>query len=259
MRLRRLVLIPAVACAAVVAFAAPAQANPPENTATVGWSQDWHFTDANNWTFSMTVPGAVVTGTGYDTDDVRYFSGTVTDTSPDSEACAYLSFDEGGGSQTIIACNGTIPFSQFDPTPGDYVFSLALRNANNTWRQQQGMTIPTTKGYPALRAAGNGAHWSYVTPTQVDYALVRPGAAVNGTATAGVVPRSTTAVVYGSTCTRTTVTGEYNATLATGSVCGSSSPGTIGASGIEHYFRVVNCLQTRILGANPRCVDVTVR
>src|SRR5262245_8938391 len=135
MRLRRLVLVPAVVGAAVLAVAAPAHANPPENTATVGWSQDWHFTDANTWTFSMTIPGVSVTGTGYDTDDVRYFSGTVTDTTPESDACAYLTFEEDGGVATIIACDGTVPFSQFDPTPGDYTFSLMKRNANNTWRQ----------------------------------------------------------------------------------------------------------------------------
>jgi hypothetical protein len=150
MRVRRLVLIPAVACVAVFAFAAPAAANnPPENTATVGWSQDWHFTDANNFVFTMTIPGGVqVTGTGYDTDDVRYFEGTVTDTTPDPDACAWLTFDEDGGSQTWIACNGSVSFTQFDPTPNDYTFSLMMRNANNTWRQAMGMVIPTDQGLP---------------------------------------------------------------------------------------------------------------
>ena len=262
MRVRRLVLIPAVACAAVFAFAAPAAANnPPENTATVGWSQDWHFTDANNFVFTMTIPGGVeVTGTGYDTDDVRYFEGTVTDTTPDPDACAWLDFTEDGGEQTWIACNGSVSFTQFDPTPHDYTFSLMMRNANNTWRQAMGMVIPTTKGYPAMRAAGNGVHWSYVTPTQVNYTIVRPGAAVNGYANAGVPSRTTTATIYSATCTNNTVTGEYQAVLATANgVCASSSPGTVSASGIEHYFRVVNFLQIRIHGGNPRCVEADVR
>ena len=121
------------------------------------------------------------------------------------------------------------------------------------------MVIRTTMGYPELRAAGNGVHWSYLTPTQVNYAIVRPGAAVNGYANAGVPSRSTTATIFGSTCTRNTVTGEYQVTLATTSVGASSSPGTVSANGIEHYFRVVNCLQVRVMGANPRCVEADVR
>lgn len=261
MRLLRLVLIPAVVSAAVLALATPALATPPENTGTVGWAQDWHFTDANNWTFSMTIPGgAVVTGTGYDTEDVRYFTGTVTDTTPEPNLCSGLSYEEGGGEAEVIACDSTIPFSQFDPTPGDYLFELTVYSTDNGYiRVGQLMPIPTTKGYPALRSAGNGVNWAFVNPGQVNYAIVRPGAAVVGSANQGVPSRTTTAVIYGSTCTRTTVFAEYDVKLATASGCASSSPYSVTGSGFVHYFRVVNCLQVRVLGANPRCVEAYIR
>src|SRR4029079_18028822 len=110
-------------------------------------------------------------------------------------------------------CDGTVSFSQFDDTPGTYDFELNQSGDyhqgtnQNLWNAVSYLTVPSTKYHAELRAAGTGASWNYVSASQVNYSIVRPGGSVFGTANAdGASSRSTTATIYASECTRTSVT-----------------------------------------------------
>lgn len=247
---------------ATIVASLPARADVPPQPIVVkpglGWAGEWHFTGANYWSYSMAIPGVSVTGTGYDSDDIRYFNGTLTDTSPSSDLCAYLTFAEGGGAATYIACDGTVTFSQFDDTPGTYQFTFALRNASNMWRATSYLTIPSTKNHPELRASGNGAGWHYVADNQAQYSIVRPGAIVSGIAY-GIGYRTTSATIVPSACTETTVSSPY-AELASKTACSANATISV-PSGIYESFTVRNCLapsKGSVIPAPTKCVPLIV-
>jgi len=280
--LARVGIAAALACIAVFSMSSPALADPqpynPVEYPTAGWSGQWQFSGPHAWSLTMNMPGTVVAITGWDEDNSRYFSGTITDTTSVNR-CSTIRFYEGGGMAYYTACDGTVSFSQFDNTPGTYDFELNQLGDyhegtnQNLWNAVSYLTVPSTKYHAELRAAGTGASWSYVSASQVNYWIVRPGGSVFGSANGdGTGPRSTTATIYAAECTRTSIADSGNTVVATKDVCAGQSPGTISASnfGGYHGFEVKNCVvrsQVLVVGGGTtvgrpgpqHCIPLTVR
>ncbi|WP_144120563.1 hypothetical protein [Catellatospora sichuanensis] len=261
---RRRLAVTAAALALAAALPAPAAlADPgtPPNIVhpNVGWSGSWEFQDGNNWSYSLVMPMGTVTGTGYDDSSVRVFAGTVTDTTPDPNICAYLTFAEAGGAQTYIACDGSVPFYQVDPTPTEYTFTLHVRDVSDDYHYSamSKLVVPSTKYHTALRADGVGAKWQWVSATTAEFKIVRPSAVVTGTAV-GYGSRAVTAITYAFTCARTTVLDD-DTLKGQSETCNNT---TVASATTHHEFEVRSCLVESVLGGRPgatKCVPLLVR
>lgn len=261
---RRRLAVTAAALLLAAALPAPAALADPGTPANVihpgpGWSGGWEFSDANNWSYSLVMPMGSVTGTGYDDSSVRVFAGTVTDHTPDPNVCAYLTFAEAGGSQTYIACDGSVPFYQVDPTPTEYTFTLHVRNVSNDYyfSAMSRLVVPSTKYHTALRADGVGAKWEWLSSTSAEFRIVRPSAVVTGTAV-GYRSHAVTAITYAFACARTTVLDE-GTLKGQSETCNNT---TVATADTYDEFEVRSCLVESVLGGRPvptKCVPLLVR
>ncbi|NUT33563.1 MAG: hypothetical protein HOV79_10860 [Hamadaea sp.] len=262
MSLRRLCASALALAMAVVAIGSPAAADVPSppiiGLPGAGWSGEWKFTGANAWQYSITMPGASVTGTGWDTSDVRMFSGMLTDTSPEADRCAVLTFEETAGYQTFVACDGSVYFSHNDPTPAQYTFTLVLRNIVDAhyFSATARLKVPSTKYLPELRANNVGGKWSFASTSHGEYRIVRPGVIVQGEMH-GWDYRSADATTSAfSTCARTSLEdGDW--TRAEGEVCNGSVEIAATVT-ISRDFEVRSCLLTARAGTETKCFGLLI-
>lgn len=174
--LARVGIAAAAACLVVFSMSSPALADPqPDNPVeypTAGWSGQWQFSGPHAWSLTMTMPGTVIAITGWDEDDSRYFSGTITDTTSVNR-CSTIRFYEGGGMAYYTACDGTVSFSQFDNTPGTYDFELHQWGDYHQGHEPEPLEcrfIPDRAVYQIPRRTAGGGHRS-----ELELCLCEPG------------------------------------------------------------------------------------
>ncbi|BCB82923.1 hypothetical protein Psuf_002360 [Phytohabitans suffuscus] len=178
----------------------------PATAAYDGWHAKWSFSDGHRWTFSINIGSATVAGSGYDDENIRYLSGTVTDASPQSHLCARVDFKEPAGVHgRYTACGGSVYFSHLDDSPSDYTFTLSIVATNSsTVDQSAHITVPGTATRPDLRASGVGAGWQFVDDDFYRFHIIRPHAVVLGRAMqVSNGPRWFEVNTYTSGCART--------------------------------------------------------
>lgn len=262
MSLRRFCAAMFAAAIVLAVPATPAAADVPSppilGIPGAGWAGHWKFTGANAWEYAISLPGASVTGSGWDTSDVRIFSGVLTDTSPETDRCAYLTFEEAAGYQTFVACDGSVLFSHNDPTPAQYTFTLVLRNVVDPhyYSATARLKVPSTKYLPELRANGVGGKWSFANTSDGEYRIVRPGVIVDGEMHGWQWRASNATTSAFSTCARTSiVNGDWM--RAEGEVCNDSQE-IATATTMSREFEVRSCLLTARAGTATKCFGLLI-
>lgn len=228
-RLLSLTATTATVLVGVLLVSSSAHADPPVMQTwaqpDVGSSGEWRFDNDHEWHFSTNLWGASVAGTGYDDDNVRVFQGTLTDTTPSDNLCAYFTFAESTGAATVVACNGTVPFSHIDTTPATYTFTLVARNTWDTWHSEAKLIIPSTKYHTALRAYGVGAKWERTQYDGTQFQIVRPHTVIDGF-DGGVYDygysRKAWVTTHAFTCAKTQVFDHNPTERGSTSICNSS-------------------------------------
>jgi hypothetical protein len=249
----RLAVALLVAGACVVTPALPAQADPPRHITNIppaaGWSAEWHVSVPSDEPtgpvyFSMKMPHAALDGYSDDHDTTRDVTISLTDTSPESYLCVWLTVTGNDDYYYWVVCDGTAIVHFHDDTPSDYTFSFQLRNAENTWRQVSGMIVPNGSSYPELRSWPYEGSWEYITDTVVHYNLQRPGGIVDGYAF-GYPARNVDMNITAGSCLNTLIY-DYAGQVASKSTCGT--PSTL-ATSLSGGFKITTCLTSR--GAPP--------